>query len=149
MPLTSVDLLAPTGDIEASFFPKDDAPVLGERLDAYLAEGYAKASALTAPADRDAAALAWAYHRAYRAIAARLAAQPATVSLDGGMSRTYTAAQVQHFTQLADGYAAEFDVWVVAAAANRVLVPSPYPVRDLLVTDGQLDGDPAYRVRRF
>jgi hypothetical protein len=64
------------------------------------------------------------------------------------------------YDELADGVRGEGGVWEaitllglqmvgVGAAANRVLVPSISPTRELIVTDAMLDGDSAYRERRF
>lgn len=111
MAIQGADLLSPAGEVELVLFPGESAAAVTARLDAYLVDAYAKLDAQAAgmtEAERDLAAADWAYHRAYRAVETRLAAEPASATLDDQGSRTYTAAQIQQFGKLA---AAKLAAW--------------------------------------
>lgn len=102
MAVEATDLVAPQGKIEIGFFPGEDEIKTNERLASYLVEGYAKAGSLSAGAQQDAAAEAWAYHRAYIAIYTRLSITPYHAALNDQGSRTYSSQQINVFKELAD-----------------------------------------------
>lgn len=116
--INASSLLAPGGEIEPEFFPEEDLDKVTERLDAYLTEGYAKAAALSAGTDRENAATAWAYYRAYSAIYRRLLAAPSTWSLADEGSASYTQKQIESFQSLAAAKLEEFEVWVPVTAPS-------------------------------
>ena len=116
--LTNQDLLAPLGEIELSLFPGEGSTSVAARLDAYLDEGYAKAVAIvdddpaTQAALRDDAARNWAYHRTYSAIVLIMSRTPATAAIEGEASRSYLAAQIDTFRDLANGKLLAFEALI-------------------------------------
>jgi hypothetical protein len=121
-PHGSGDLLqAAGGDLTPSLFPHLDAAGLDTYLTAKLAEGYARANAATTPlsqADKDAAAIAWAYSRAYLAVWQRLSNSPAEAEVNGEAKRSYLASQIQTFKDLADTYLARHEQFFPLAAGE-------------------------------
>jgi hypothetical protein len=110
------------GDLTPALFPQLS---LGTTLDAFLnaklAEGYAKASAILpalSAADADAAAMAWAYYMAYLAVWMRLSASPADVDVAGEVKRSFLASQIQTFRDLANEYFARFEQFVPLPAGD-------------------------------
>lgn len=78
------ELLAPAGDLLSSHFPGELGNTLDERIQGYISEAAALATSYTVDAsDLDNFVKAWAYHRAYRAIHARMVNDPSTVVMDG------------------------------------------------------------------
>lgn len=109
MPVAASELRAPKGDIEDSLFPGESSTAISARLQGYLDEGYVKAAAENVlAAKQDAAAKAWAYHRAYRAIYVRLTANPSSISLNDQGSSSFLVTQIENMKQLADSALAVF-----------------------------------------
>lgn len=133
MPVAASDLRAPKGDIEDSLFPGESSTAISARLQGYLDEGYTKAGEeAVASADQDAAAKAWAYHRAYRAIYVRLTSNPSTISLNDQGSSSFLVTQIENMKQLADGALAVFWELVpeeVVAAREEIQPSSALPTR--------------------
>lgn len=126
MPLTPAALLAANGgELEPELFPGETDAQVATRLQGYLDDGYARAAALAAGAAQDAAAAAWAYHRAYKATYLRLSLAPASESVEGEGSKAYTGAQMAAFRALADEKLAEF---TRAVTAQAPVEPGPVTV---------------------
>jgi len=103
MAISSADLIAPVGLVEASLFPGEASNVMAERLDGYLDEGYTRATAAEADeANHDEAAKQWAYHRAFLQVYLRLSANPSQVDVDGKGSHQYLISQINNFKNLSD-----------------------------------------------
>jgi len=103
--VTGAQLVAPSGEIEASLFPSLDFTDLVSRLNSYLAEGYLKAGQTIL---KDRAATAWAYHRAYFAVYLRMSSQPSRSELADQGSSTFHQDQALRFLELANAKEAEF-----------------------------------------
>jgi hypothetical protein len=103
MTATALDLLQPTGRLVASYFPDDDTQTLTDRLTTYLTEGYGD------DPTNDAAAIQWAYFRAYSAIAERIALSPASAALPGVGSVGFNSSQPKFFADLAAQARAAYD----------------------------------------
>lgn len=130
--LEPAQLIAPEGEIEPAMFPGDKAEALESRVQAYLTHGYEKATAAEVlDADRDDAARAWAYHRAFRSVFVRLSASPASVSLDAQCSTSRTAQQIAEFGRLAAQYEAEY-LGLVPVAQTPKPAPTSGAVRTVI-----------------
>lgn len=108
MAVTHEDLLQPTGEIEAAWFPGDDAAALQARLETYIAEGV-EASADVAAESTDTATKAYAYWRAYQTVYLRLSGSPASVGVVGHLNRQYTQGQLSAFSERAAYWRSVFD----------------------------------------
>lgn len=118
MAVTAPDLTAPAGELDrAILFPADDAGAFTARLTAYLAQGEAKAAAITDADTKDAAVTAWAYYRAYDAVATRMLAEPATQDFADAGGIGFTGEQLAGMQALAATKRAEFDGLVADAEA--------------------------------
>jgi hypothetical protein len=109
MALTPDNLLEPTGDLAPELFPGKDSAWIDTLLAAYLADGYARTPATVVGDDRDRAAAAWAYARAYRHVLARLSRTPATVEISNEGSTTMLSEQIRTFARLATRYESEYN----------------------------------------
>jgi hypothetical protein len=115
MTVTAEQLIAPQGELEPALFPVGD---LQTRVDAYLVDAQAKAVAANVPSgNQDAAVTAWVYHRAYTAVARRLAVEPERAEVDD-QGRTYNVKQAGVFQSLADQFKAEFEGYIPVAVAQ-------------------------------
>jgi hypothetical protein len=109
MTLSAAQFLAPLGDIEAdTMFPGEADSVVRTRLETYIAEGYAKSSALDASV-WDFAVSAWVYHRAYKAVFISLSATPSSNAMADQGSTLYTQAQISNFNELSKEALADFN----------------------------------------
>jgi GH15 family glucan-1,4-alpha-glucosidase len=111
VPLTSSDLLTPDGEIDgALFYPSLSSPDVSARVDAYLVQGYAKATAATVTdanlADR--IARAFAYYRAWSDVVNRLTLSPASASLAGEVSTSFLQTQINEWILARDAWKAEY-----------------------------------------
>jgi hypothetical protein len=98
------------GELDASLFQPDNEAEVLTMLSRFLGEGLSLATVRDAGSDNyDAASMHWAYHRAYLVIYVRLSRTPSSVSLEGTVSRSYTAAQVKNFKDLSDAHLASFN----------------------------------------
>lgn len=99
------------GDLLPSLFPHLDTTAQAAFLQAKLTEGYARTDAAVPPltgADRDAAAIAWAYAEAMRSVWLRLSNTPASFEVGGEAKVNYLAVQIQTFKDLYDDYLGRF-----------------------------------------
>lgn len=134
-PHAAADLLqAAGGDLTPSLFPHLDDDGLTTYLQAKLADGYTRATAIIpglSQAEKDAAAIAWAYYAAYLAVWQRLSASPADASVDGEGKRAYLASQIQTFKDLADMYLARHEQFIAVAAgdASGNVIVTSVPIR--------------------
>lgn len=133
MPITASSLIAPTGEIDAAFFPSDDAEQLAARVQGYLDDGYARAAALSTTALKDRAATAWAYYRANKMVYLRLSALPSSVDIPTGGSHSFTNQQIETFATNAKAYLDEFNLLIpsVPPIRNRSL-PNPVSTRTII-----------------
>lgn len=97
MPLTAAAVREPQGHVSPSLFPADDAAALDARLAAYIAEAEARPAvgALDTVENRDAAAAAWVYYRAFRAAHADRLASASQRSVDGSGSSGILWSQIE------------------------------------------------------
>lgn len=125
------DLIQPNGLLTFGLFPNlSNAPLSNQSawqasdlyalLNVFLIDGYARAASIDTPTqDRlDAAALAWAYSRAYLVIWQRLSANPATVAVEGQVSQTYTQAQIATFQTLSQSYLRDHESFFLLATGE-------------------------------
>ena len=94
MSVTSANLLAPTGRLDAGIlWPGEASATTTARLDAYLTE--AETVAADVPAEtKDAAVKAWCYFRAYESVYQRLLARPSSGDLADQGSYAFSSAQL-------------------------------------------------------
>lgn len=111
MAVVPASLQAPAGELEDVLFQGLTPVQITARLQAYIDDAVAKSALLTDATQRDSFTIAWAYYRAYRAQAERLAAQPASASLQGLGSMSTSVAQLDFFNRqsvewlrIANGY---------------------------------------------
>ena len=126
MPLTPAQLVAPVGELEEYMFPDG---TLQEKVDAYLAEGYARAAGL-AEHVRDDAAQAWVYYRAFKAFVAQVTMNPARVTLDSGKTASeFTSEQIKDLVRQRDRWLAEYQGFFttssVGVAVAKIKDPTP------------------------
>jgi hypothetical protein len=108
MAVAATDLLEPAGDLSPELFPGLDTAGVATLLAGYITDAAARIPAGLSPAQYDAAVRAWAYSRAYRAVALRLSRDPASSTLEGEGSTTITAEQIRTFKSEAEKWAADF-----------------------------------------
>lgn len=125
--LTHSDLYQPTGDLRPEHF--DAIGVGAETLEfwltAYLSEAYARPAVIGAVSD-DAAAAAWAYHRATRILSEEMARSAASKSLGGDIAVGFSREQVIYWETRSREYLAAYE----AAVADQLTpVPPKRPVR--------------------
>jgi len=111
MAVLPADLQAPTGELEDTLFQGLTPALITTRLQSYIDDATARGTVLTDVTQHDSFVIAWAYYRAYRAQAERLAAQPASASLTGLGSLSVSAEQLKFFNRqsvewlrIANGY---------------------------------------------
>lgn len=130
MPIAGETLLrSEGGELAPEFFQGLTRGQLEELLDAFVAEGYTKADAAVAAElvtltddQRDAAALDWAYVRAYGILLGDMAgAKPASASFAGQFAVSITGDQFAVFTRFRQEHLAAF----------RLLVPGETPATAL------------------
>lgn len=115
-PHVPADMMQPAGMLTLSLFPNySDQTALNEFLEGLLAAGYENASDLDEQDEKDGAALAFAYYRAYDAIYQRLLNSPSTASIDGEASRQFLWSQIEAFQKLSDRYKGEYDAFFDAS----------------------------------
>lgn len=118
MPLIAAQFLSPLGDIEAdTMFAGEDEAVVRTRLQTYIDEGYAKASAVEASL-MDFAVSAWVYHRAYKAVFISLSGTPSSAAMADQGSTLFTAAQIANFLDLSKAALADFNGYLVTGISQ-------------------------------
>lgn len=130
MPVIAANLLAPTGEVDPSYFPQDTAAELTTRLDAYIADANARVAAWTAEntghtLKTDAAVQAWAYHRAFKQVHMDLSIDPARADFTGQGGRTYLLEQINTFRRNAEHWLHEYQAALSAGLpASTKAVPT-------------------------
>lgn len=123
--LTVDDFIQPTGELYDSLYPEEDMRLL---VDGWLQQAISLVEATTniLAENRNLAASAWVYYRAYSHIAQRLMASASTMSVDGKVSRSTASDQRQYYTALAAERRKLFDSFdtVAVAATPKPAVPS-------------------------
>lgn len=118
MEVTASSLTAPVGELDpAILFPADDEAAFTARCDAWIAEGTAKADAITDPDRQGQAITLWCYARAYEAVALRMTVEPATQRLDDQGSTGWSTAQLAAIQALAAERRAAVDALLAAPVA--------------------------------
>jgi hypothetical protein len=106
VPIHAENLLEPQGILTPGMFP--GVADLLSHLGGYIETATAEAARYGVVAGSvDAFVRAWTYHRAYLAVATRLATTPATYSLADQGSRSYSNEQIRTARALADKYLAD------------------------------------------
>lgn len=106
------------GEIEKSLFPGVTDADLTTRLNNYINEGYLKAGEVPS---KDAAAKAWAYHRAYFAVYLRMSSEPTRSELVDQAVAAFDPAQAMRFLELARKKEDEFFVLIdVKAPSSKI-----------------------------
>jgi len=110
--LAAVDLLAPNGELEVDWFAPLDTAAASARIDASLAEGYAKSDITRTEDVRNETAKAYAYYKEYKRIGTSIARKPKTLTVveqNDTTSRTYTTEDAEFFLGLSASW---WDVFV-------------------------------------
>lgn len=115
------NLMAPGGYLSLSMFPGLDDAARTARLEAYLDDGYRKATGAT---DEDEAALAWAYHRAFMARVLDLSNQAATITVPNEVTITRTNDQLGTLANLAKEWQATFYGYFATGSTNDLNIPA-------------------------
>lgn len=111
-------LITPTGRIAPDLFPEWDDACLASAVQAWITEAYDRPDVAGLGETRqDAAARAWAYHRAFDAAAVSMAANPATHSQTDAGSSGYSKDQRDAIRERADRYLTEFHTLTAQTAA--------------------------------
>lgn len=111
--MKTADFIHPTGELLPAFFPNE---TLAELVYAWMQEAEAKTAALPASCAEQAAA-AWVYHRAFLAVANRIAATPTREAYFNDVDRWHSADRVEYFRDKAAGYLQQFQA--LASAGSR------------------------------
>lgn len=124
---TAADLIEPKGQLSKGLFPEDTTEqAFEDRLQSYLNIAYSllTQAGVVSLAERDTAALAYAYHRAYKAIHQRLSSTPISVSLTDQGARTYSRDQIATFGNLASDYWTEWEAFIPDLTPPPAIPPS-------------------------
>lgn len=106
MPVTPETIKQPTGRIDPAFFVSIE---LDDYLNAWIAEGLAKAAGLSGAA-QDEAVASWVYYRAWDWRIGRLNATPGEMTVDSGRTKSkWDADQRSRLEQERDGYLDSFN----------------------------------------
>ena len=113
--LTSVDLLAPVGELQPALFPMMDGAAVAALLDGYITQAYlrADAAAIMDPAARDNIARAGGYSMSYQGALQRIVSTPTSVSLTDKGSSAYSAEQLKVLERRAQYWQDLYDELVV------------------------------------
>lgn len=118
------DLLDPVGELEPTVLWKGATLAqVKKRLQGYLDDGYGKADvqALEAAADQDAAAVQWAYYRAYAAVYRQMVRRPSTIDVTNEGSSGTLLTQITLMGQLADQALAAYEAIIAEATAPEIV----------------------------
>lgn len=110
--LAAADVLSPAGEIDGPlFYPALSSGDITIRLDAYLTQGYARATdaAIDDPARADAVAQTYAYYRAWSDVVNRLTMMPASSALEGEGSISMLQSQIEEWIRRRNDLKAELD----------------------------------------
>lgn len=109
--LVAADLLSPDGEIDGVlFYPSSGSSAITSRLDAYLTQGYTRATAaeITDATTSDDFARAFAYWRAWSDVVQRITLAPASTSLAGDISVTRLQSQIAEWVSRRDYWEQQF-----------------------------------------
>lgn len=124
MPLVAGDLLEPKGVLAPGMFPGVEDVVA--RVADYLAAAYVEADDRAVGADdRDRFARAWAYAKAFDALAVRLMSEPMSASIADKGSRAYGSEQLRAAQAAAARYQQEALDLVPIATPGQTARPIP------------------------
>lgn len=112
MTISPETLLEPRGELTTAMFGMD-ADALREFLEAWLEDGYDKASEYD-PGNIDAAARAWAHYRGFTYRAVQLANLPGSFTITDGVQQTITNDQRSTIQARADYWLGVFDGYSTA-----------------------------------
>lgn len=114
--IEAANLIYPTGEIRAAWFPDED---LAGNLDAWIAEGYANAAArdITDDEDEDDVARSFGYWRAYTAKAYQIAGTPDSVKVED-LARTTSTGRAKFFLDRATYWRLQYEAFLAGAAAE-------------------------------
>lgn len=99
MALTATDLIYPTGELSPSMFPDNDINTV---VAIWLAEA-------TGNTEITSAQRHWVYHRAYGAVANRIASMPSSENSYGTHSVTWGSERITRFQELSDRHLTEYN----------------------------------------
>lgn len=123
MPITSSDVTAPTGELQASWFSTPDLPTAAG---IWIALGASKVPDGATQEQADAVVLAYTYWRGFSDVLLRMASDPNSVSIDkGDISAAYAADQRKYFAQKVAEWKAAFTDAVEDATAVTVEADTP------------------------
>lgn len=123
-PLSSVDLLAPEGDLEVSWFLPLDSVEVNRRIEGWLTQGYKHTDGASAEALRDDVAKSFAYYKAYEHIATSLARRPNTVTFNESGAKTHSSEDPKYFLDLSRSWYDVFASLAPVAAPASDFTPS-------------------------
>lgn len=127
MALTSVDLLTPLGPLQGAMWPADSNIQLATRLDAYIADGVSRTSALPS-ADQDKAVYQYALYKAYESVYVMMVSRPARIEMEGEGGSQYLPEQI----------AAMYELMMQHKLAFEALLPGTYVARDVIPRTGTI-----------
>lgn len=124
MPVVAADLLTPSGPLDPKMFPGEDETVLGERLDAYIGNGYNDTRVTAQPAEaQDALVRDFALYQAFRDVHIRMLVQPLQITVTEKGGHVYAMEQVTAMERLRDKYLADFEAELVIVPIVRAPAP--------------------------
>lgn len=132
MPIAAAGLTYPKGEIRADWFPGENLQnnfAGGDDNPGWIADGYQRAAdeAVSAGTASDRVARAYAYRVAYRAVAARLAGTPDSVSLED-LSRTTSNGRVKFFADKALEWEKALEAAILAGQESPAPTPASMPL---------------------
>lgn len=123
--LVAADLLSPNGEIDgALFYPAMLSGDITTRINAYITQGYAKATAaaIDDPAIADKIARIFGYYRAWSDVVNRLTLSPAQSTLEGEGSISMLQSQIEAWIRRRDSLEAQL-VALLPEEARTVTTP--------------------------
>lgn len=124
MPLTPADLVSPLGPLDPKLFPGEDTNVLGDRLQAYIDNGYGDSRVEAMPPElQDGSVRAFALYQAFRDVHIRMLAQPLTVTITEKGGHIYSMEQITAMEKLRDKYLSDFEGGLIIVPPS--ITPAP------------------------
>lgn len=120
MAIAVADVVSPKGAlVRTVLFPDEVQAVWEERLEAYIADGDARAAGGDLGAeDADLFTFHWVHYRAYQAAYEQRNASPASAELPEGGSFSFLAAQITNMKEMAAEHKASADAILSPIAAS-------------------------------
>lgn len=130
MAIVAAALIAPAGELTVELLEELRTLVPAAADTTAVAQAYAdagniKGAALTDAARQDAAATAWAYHRAFAHRAQQILSGAMSASGDGEGGESYSTAQAQELKKDAARWLAAYEAEVAADAAESTPATKP------------------------